>query len=388
MFKKLLFSGITLMQGAIGYAADTRNAFQLVPFHYNTHAQEVLNIALANRDLMGLLPENSDERQKTLRRHSQKLNVYLHNGYHMSPVKIVKNSGQRMVLFDGDDIKGLMSFFQRADDKKGYIEELCTLPRNHMPSLKCMVDYALTQFKQKNISTVLVHAGEHDLEGQAFFRTHNFVELSPSDMDTECGAVAFEYTDKTVADITAIKKKMYENPFNYPILPFDYDSYAEDTKSILRKNIELLCPLPEDKEKRNREIARLNAKIDVVLYNGYIMSETKIVKDSMERVVYIDISEVKGVMDFYIQAENNKGYIETLSTMPHNNLTYQKALIEYALTALQKKGVKQTQTHVSAKDIEAYKPLKEVGFVELPQGELEKAAGALAFEYTHPVDHQ
>ncbi len=387
MFKKLLFSGITLMQGAIGYAADTRDAVQLAPFHYNTHAQEVLKLALANRDLMGPLPENSDERQKALRRHSEKLEVYLHNGYHMSPVKIVKNSMQRMVLFDGH-VKGLMSFFQTADDKKGYIEELCTIPRNHTPYFKCMVDYALTQFKQKNIPTVLVHTGEHDTDGQAFFRTHNFVQLPQSEMDKKCGAIAFEYTDETVIGINIVCKKAYCDSFNIPIAPFNYDLHAEDTKLIIRNNIELLCPLPEDVEKRNSEIARLNAKIDPVLYNGYIMSQTKIVKDSMERVVLTNNAQVKGVMDFYIQAENNKGYIETLSTMPHDHLAHQKALIQYALTALQKKGVKQTQTHLLAKDSKGATPLKELGFVELPQGELEKSAGALEFEYTHPVDQQ
>lgn len=171
------------------------------------------------------------------------------------------------------------------------------------------------------------------------------------------------------------------------IAPFNYALHGEDTRLIIRKNIELLSPLPEDQEKRNSEIARLNAKVDVVLYNGYIMSQTKMVKDSMERVVLIPNGKVEGVMDFYIQADNNKGYIETLSTTPPNHTAYQKALIQYALTALQKKGVKKTQTHVLAKDSEGAMPLKELGFVELPQGELEKNAGALEFEYTH-LDNQ
>jgi hypothetical protein len=167
------------------------------------------------------------------------------------------------------------------------------------------------------------------------------------------------------------------------IVPFNYNVHADGAKACVRESMEFMCPLPEDPEKHKTELERLNTKLDIMLHNGYIMSQTKIIKDSMERVVLQNNGSVQGVMDFYIQAENQKGYIETLCTKPRNHTAHQKALINYALSALSKKGASAITSHVLEDDTDGQKPLKELGFTALPQGELEKSAKAVEFEYIH-----
>lgn len=169
------------------------------------------------------------------------------------------------------------------------------------------------------------------------------------------------------------------------ITPFVYDVHGKDALKVAQKNFKLMCPPSEeaDPEEQKKEFNRLTEKLDCCLYNHYIMSLTKCVKNSLERVVLIRQAQVKGLMDFYIRAEDEKGYIETLCTNPPNKLAYQKRLIKYALRALQKKEVAHTLTHVLATDKTGQKPLRALGFKKQKQGALEKEASAFAFEYTY-----
>jgi hypothetical protein len=118
------------------------------------------------------------------------------------------------------------------------------------------------------------------------------------------------------------------------------------TTQIILDNLPTLMQNVTDAERE-----RIRRKWPERVLSGQPMSSSQVQENSFRRRVLLYRGEVMGVVDYFIRADDKKGYIETLAVKQCELIeNFHQLLITDAVTELKKLGSPSILTHVFASD--------------------------------------
>ncbi len=153
------------------------------------------------------------------------------------------------------------------------------------------------------------------------------------------------------------------------------------TLQLVQENIHVLCDLPGNQTDKEQKIERCLNNAKLCFNNNIPMSSVQRLEGSFARFILKRDETVEGLVEFCLQ-DNNNGYIEGLCSTKQNS-NYNKMLILYAISNLEKKNVNTISTHILTNDNDSIELHQALGFVKLEQTQQEKECGVQRYRYNN-----